>query len=204
MYMKNILKVLSVCSLTAAIGVASTVAVSAAGINDAEQSVLDELRTTVTLQGTEKRLPVSYINQAENYFNTIELTQDEADQIIARIEEVKAYLTSTGASKYNDLTDAQIDTFFSKCQYTVDVINLKIAYNKSTRVVTIVDQDGNVVFTATVGRSGTVDPDPIKPTGFDFSIPGVTAVAGIGVLLVSAAGAYLIITKKKKDEAENA
>lgn len=202
--MKNIFKLLSVCSLTAAVGIASSATVLAAGINDAEQSILDELHTTVTMQGREKSLPSSYINQTENYLNTVELTDAEAQQIIAGIEETKAYLTSTGAANYDGLTDAQIDTFFSYCQKTVSVINLKIAYNKATRVVTIIDENGKVVFTATIGNGGKVDPDPIKPTGFDFSIPGVMTVAGIGVLLVSAAGVYLVSTKKKKEAAENA
>ena len=46
------------------------------------------------------------------------------------------------------------------------------------------------------GSGTVVDDNPIKRTGIDFNIPGVTSVAGTGVLLVSAAGVCLI--KKKK------
>ena len=203
--MKKFLKVLSACSLAAAVAAGASVTASAAGINDAEQRILDELHTTVTMQGTEKSLPVSYINQTENYLNTVELTDEEADEIIKRIEETKDYLTSTGAAKYDDLTDAQIDEFFSMCQYTVDVIDLTIAYNKSTREVSIIDKDGKVWFHLNLDNRGKpiIDPDPIKPTGFEFNIPGVMTVAGVGILLVSAAGVYLIKTKKKV-EFENA
>ena len=203
--MKRFFNILSVCSLTAAVGFASSAVVMAAGINDAEQKILDELHTTVTMLGSEKKLPVSYINQTENYFNTVDLTEENAQQIIAGINETKAYLTGTGAANYDGLTDAQIDEFFALCQKTVSVINLKISYNKATRVVTIVDEDGTVVFTSTVvknGKGDIADPDPIKTTGFDFGIPGIMTVAGIGVLLVSAAGVYLVRTKKKG--AENA
>lgn len=205
MYMKKFLKALSVCSLSAAVAVGASVTALAAGINDAEQRILDELHTTVTMQGVEKSLPVSYINQTENYLNTVELTDEEADEIIKRIEETKDYLTSTGAAKYDDLTDAQIDEFFSMCQYTVDVIDLTIAYNKSTREVSIIDKDGKVWFHLNLDNRGKpiIDPDPIKPTGFEFNIPGVMTVAGVGILLVSAAGVYLIKTKKKV-EFENA
>lgn len=203
--MKKFLKALSVCSLSAAVAVGASVTALAAGINDAEQRILDELHTTVTMQGVEKSLPVSYINQTENYLNTVELTDEEADEIIKRIEETKDYLTSTGAAKYDDLTDAQIDEFFSMCQYTVDVIDLTIAYNKSTREVSIIDKDGKVWFHLNLDNRGKpiIDPDPIKPTGFEFNIPGVMTVAGVGILLVSAAGVYLIKTKKKV-EFENA
>lgn len=244
--MKKILKVLSICSLSAAIAASASLTTLAAGINAAEQRILDELHTTVTMQGSEKSLPVSYINQTENYLNTVEVTDEEADQIIAGINETKAYLTSTGAANYDGLTDAQIDTFFGYCQKTVAVIDLTIAYDKATRVVTIIDKYGNIVFVSTIGSgecsgdiggqtsepsgqtsepsgqtsqpsgqtsqpggqtsqssSGNIDPNPIKPTGFDFNIPGMMAVAGGGVLLVSAAGVYLI-NRKKKAESENA
>ena len=210
--MKKVLKVLSVCSLVAALTAAASVTASAAGINAAEQRILDELHTTVTMQGMQKSLPASYINQTENYLNTVELTDAEADEIISGIEATKAYLTSTGAANYDGMTDAQIDQFFALCQKTVDPIELTITYQKSNRVVSIVDKNGTTVFTGTVGKNGggqssggeIIDPNPIKPTGFDFNIPGVTAVAGVGVLLVSAAGVYLITTKKKKVASANA
>ncbi len=201
MYMKKVLKALSIGSISAVIAIASSVTAFAAGINAAEQKILDELHTTVTMQGAQKSLPVRYINQTENYLNTVEVTEEQANEIIARIELVKAYLTSTGAANYDQMTDAQIDTFVSKCQYVVDVVNLKIAYDKSTRVVPIIDQNGKVIFTVQLGKKTPIDPSPIKPTGFDFDIPGVTAAAGIGVLLVSAAGVYLISTKKKAESA---
>ncbi len=221
--MKKYLKALSACSLAAAIAVGASATASAAGINAAEQRILDELHTTVTMQGYEKSLPVVYINQTENYLNTVELTDAQADEIIRRIEVVKSYLTNTGAKNYDDMTDAQIDEFFALCQDVVSVINLKIAYNKATRVVTIIDENGVVIFTTQIGNPGynpggevidpdkpdpnkpnpggdPIDPNPIKPTGFDFNIPGVMTVAGVGVLLVSAAGVYLIRTKKKAEE----
>ena len=213
MYMKKLLKVLSVCSLTAAIAAASSVATFAAGVNAAEQKVLDELKTTVTMQGAERSLPSNYVNQAENYFNTVEMTEEQSAEIIKRIEAVKAYLTSTGAANYNGLTDAQIDTAVAKSQEVCDVMELTIAYDKATRVVSIIDKAGKPVFTATLGKKTTpqptpggktdpiIDPNPIKPTGFDFGLSGVMAVAGTGILLVSAAGAYLFTTRKKTENA---
>ena len=197
--MKKFFKVLSVCSLAAAIGACASAPAFAAGINDAEQRILDELHTTVTMNGAQKSLPAVYINQTENYLNTVELTDAQADQIIAGIEDTKAYLTSTGASNYKSMTDAQIDTFFAKCQATVNPINLTITYAKSTQVVSIVDANGTTVFTQKLKGKDIDDPSPIKPTGFDFGIPGVMAVAGIGILLVSAAGVYFISTKKKAE-----
>lgn len=221
--MKKAIKLFSVGLLSAAIAASASVSAFAAGLNDAEKKILAELKTTVTMQGVQKSLPVSYVNQAENYFNTVDITDAEATEIIKRIEATKAYLTSTGAPNYNGLTDAQIDTFVAKCQEIVDVIDLTISYDKATRVVSIVDKNGKTVFTATVGKGSSsgnnngsdsktdnqtdnkgntgskdvINDNPVKRTGFDFNIPGVVSIAGVGILLVSAAGVYLVSTKKK-------
>ena len=70
--MNRVLKVVSVAMLSTVLAVSTAVAVSAADsdINDAEQSVLDELNTTVNLNGTDTPIPSQYVNQAENYFRT--------------------------------------------------------------------------------------------------------------------------------------
>lgn len=200
--MKRILKVLSAGLLSAVVATSVSSVAFAAGINDAEQKILDELHTTVTMNGVEKALPADYINQAENYFNTVEITDEQANEVINGIEDSKAYLESTGASNFKSLTSEQLDTFVSKCQSAVTPVGLTLSYEKSSNTTTIVDNSGNTVFTATVsavtgGNAGTSD-NVIKPTGANFSIPGVTVIAGIGILLVSAAGVYLFKSSKKE------
>ncbi len=192
--MKTPLKVLSAGFFAALVAVSASATVFAAGINDAEQSILDELHTTVTMAGVEKSLPVDYINQAENYFNTVEVTNDEATQIIAGIEDAKSYLESTGASNFKSLSSSQVDTFVAKCQSVVSVIDLSLSYDKTSGAVAIVDTNGTTVFSTTVS--------PIKVTGANFNIPGIAVIAGVGILLVSAAGVYLIKNSKKKSLAD--
>lgn len=199
--MKKILKVLSAGVLSAAVAVSVSSAAFAAGINDAEQKILDELHTTVTMNGVEKTLPAAYINQAENYLNTVEITDEEADQIISGIEDTKSYLTSTGASSFKSLTSSQVDTFVSKCQNTVPVIGLTLSFTKSTGAVSIVDNSGNTVFSSKVS-SFNEDNNVIKSTGADFNIPGIITVAGTGILLISAAGVYLFRNAKKETPAD--
>ena len=153
--MKRTLKFISIGLLSAAVAAAASMSVFAAGINTAEQKILDELNTTVDMEGNMKTLPTNYINQAENYFNTIEITDAQANEIISKIEETKTFLTNTGAVNYDSLTDAQIDEFIAKCNDIVSVINLKLFYDKATRTVTIVDADGKTVFSASsIGYNG--------------------------------------------------
>lgn len=211
--MKRFVKVITSAILSATLAVGTAAAVSAAGINAAEQKILNELNTTVSMNGVEKSIPAGYINQAENYFNTVEITDSEADQIVAAIEDAKSYLASTGAASVSALSSDQLDTFVSKVQAALSVINLTVQYTKSTGAVTIVDANGKVILTATMdasngnagsGSSTVAGENPIKTTGADFSVPGVVAVAGVGVLLVSAAGVYLFKASKKDEKAYEA
>lgn len=203
--MKRFVKVITSAILSATLAVGTAAAVSAAGINAAEQKILNELNTTVSMNGVEKSIPAGYVNQAENYFNTVEITDSEADQIVAAIEDAKSYLASTGAASVSALSSDQLDTFVSKVQAALSVINLTVQYTKSTGAVTIVDANGKVILTATMGASsGNAGENPIKTTGADFSVPGVVAVAGVGVLLVSAAGVYLFKASKKDEKAYEA
>ena len=224
--MKKTMKLISIALLSAAVAVSASLSVSAAGINSAEQKILNELRTTVTMEGNLKTLPESYINQAENYFNTVEITDAQANEIISKIESTKTFLTETCAVNYISLTDAQEEEFISRCKEIAAVVDLKIAYEKSTQTVTIIDSENKTVFVAAnVGANGNpyndnprqhssqpggqtsqpggntskptpIDDNPIKNTGLDFNIPGVMSVAGTGVFLVSAAGVCLVKRKK--------
>lgn len=202
--MRKVVKSLAVAALSAVVAVSATAAVSAAGINAAEQSILDELNTTIVMNGVEKRVQPQYVNQAENYFNTIEVTDEQAEQIIAKIDEIKTFLQGTSATKIAELTSEEADTVAELAQEALSVINLTLQYTKSTGAVSIVDADGTVVFSATVAAiSGDAD-NPIKVTGFGFNIPGIAAVGGVGIVLVSAAGIYLIKTGRNKEKIGNA
>ena len=202
--MKKIAKVLSSALLATAVAVTATVGASAAGINAAEQKILDELHTTVSLNGVAKSIPASYINQAENYFNTVDITDEQATQIVAGIEDSKAYIESTGVAHMKDLSSDQIDTLVGKVNAALSPVSLTLQYTKSTGAVSIVDASGNVVFSTTAAAVSGGSSNPIKTTGADFSVPGVVAVAGVGVLLVSAAGVYLFKTSKKSEKAYEA
>ena len=81
-------------AILVALILAATTAVTAfaAGINSNEQAVLDELKTSVTMKDGEMYIPTEYVNQAENYFNVIEMTAEEKDEILAITKDSKAFL----------------------------------------------------------------------------------------------------------------
>lgn len=214
--MKKVLKVLSATMLSAVVAAGAVASVSAASdVNDNEQAILDELETSVDLGGNETFIPDQYYNQAENYFleDDVDLTEDEADEVIEKIGAVKDYLENAGVSSFGELSDDQIDELVALANDAAGVVGLTLSYDKSGKTVDVVKPSDSSSGTktdsktpsasrtstgdqkvASVSTSGT--DNTIKTTG--FGVPGVSVIAGVGVLFVTAAGVYLIRTSKKE------
>ena len=140
----------------------------AAGINDSEQAVLNELKTSVKMNGSEMVIPSEFVNQAENYFNTIDMTADESSQIVAVLKKGESFLENSGASNIADLTFAQKQTLLSYGKEVVGVLDMTMSYDTSSKKLTIYGKDGKVAFSAvpTLTKAGSVqDNSVIKTTG---------------------------------------
>lgn len=203
--MKKVLKVLSASMLSALVAVSAVATVSAAaGINDAEQQVLDNLGTGIELESGETlEVPAGKVAEAENYFaqDDVDLDQDQADSIVAQIDAAKDYIIETGITSWAELTDDMRSELTGMAQTAADNAGLDIT----------VSADGDVVIGGATGNGGNGDNgtqkpgnnggvntnnNPIRTTGFD--VPSVAAVAGVGILMVSAAGIYLAKASKKE------
>ena len=185
----------------------SAVSAFAAGINDNEQKVLDELKTSVKMQGTEMYLPEAYVNQAENFFNTIDMTADQADQILAVIKTGKTQLEATGAKNIGDCTTAQKKELMTTVRNVMAPVNGTASYDKTTGEITLKSESGEVIFKAVPtlvekgGNSGkdvngkTTDGGVVKTTGASANVM-TFVIIGAAAVLVIAGGAFFVIKKR--------
>ena len=185
----------------------SAVSAFAAGINDNEQKFLDELKTSVKMQGTEVYLPEAYVNQAENFFNTIDMTADQADQILAVIKTGKTQLEATGAKNIGDCTTAQKKELMTTVRNVMAPVNGTASYDKTTGEITLKSESGEVIFKAVPtlvekgGNSGkdvngkTTDGGVVKTTGASANTM-TFVIIGVAAVLVIAGGAFFVIKKR--------
>lgn len=185
----------------------SAVSAFAAGINDNEQKVLDELKTSVKMQGTEMYLPEAYVNQAENFFNTIDMTEDQADQILAVIKSGKTQLEATGAKNIADCTTAQKKELMTTLTKVMAPVNGTATYDKTTGEITLKSESGEVIFKAvpTLVEKGsskgedvngkTTDGGVVKTTGASANTM-TFVIIGVAAVLVIAGGAFFVIKKR--------
>ena len=185
----------------------SAVSAFAAGINDNEQKVLDELKTSVKMQGTEMYLPEAYVNQAENFFNTIDMTEDQADKVLSVIKSGKTQLEATGAKNIADCTTAQKKELMTTLKNVMAPLNGTASYDKTTGEITLKSESGEVIFKAvpTLVEKGsskgedvngkTIDGGVIKTTGASANMM-TFVIIGAAAVLVIAGGAFFVIKKR--------
>ena len=203
----NIKKKVSAVLFALFIAAAAVVTVFAAGINENEQALLDELKGSVTMNGKEMVFPDAYVNQAENYFNTTELTAEQTSQISALIKEGKEVLEGSDAANIQDLSKSQKSSLFEILNKAMTVDSGSASYDNTTREVILYDKNGNVIMkvvpslvekgtgTAVNSEGSVVDSGVIKTTGAlaDYT-PMI--IGGAVLVLVISIGVIFLLNKR--------
>lgn len=176
--MKKLVSMLTVLALVAV----TAVSVCAAGINSSERKVLDYIQAGVEVNGQTVTVPGNYIVQAENYLNTIDLTEDQANQVIAAVDKAKAYVKDNGITSIHGLTSSQKSQLLSFAQEAASVVGLKVTIANGNQVV-ITDANGTTVATFEAA---------IKVTGgqADFTNAAVIGAVILGILGAAAFATY--------------
>lgn len=169
---------------------------AASGINDAEKAVLEKLKTTEKLgtKGAEFFIPTAYINAAENYFLTIDMTDAQktailgyVDQAIATIKAEAASYTGTATYQLKNMSASARQSVLRNGQDACAVVGATLVYDAATNKVVVTNSTNTVVFENT---------PLVKSTGEGFTM--TTAVAGTVIALAVLGGtAVLFVTSKK-------
>ena len=117
-------------------------AILAVGLNDAEKRIVEALKTTTTMTGSDgivhtKVVPQEYIEDAELYLATmVNATDAQADKVIESIEEAKVYLSNSGAQGFAFMTDDQYIDLVAIANKGAKEIGTVVTYDQATRKVT--------------------------------------------------------------------
>lgn len=182
--MKKLLSAILVVMLL----VVSVIGVSAAGdINDDEQRILDLLSTKVEAGESHVEIPKEYIAQAKAHFMTIDVTTEQAEEIVTILEEgIETGRAALEDAEHHGKHIVSLKEFAKEekehileCgQKACEVIDSTLTYIPSDNHVEIVaNETGKTIF---------VDEAIVKNTGAD-SVAPLFAVAGAIVVLMVAA-----------------
>ncbi len=139
-----------IASLLVAAALVGTVSVSAmaADINEAEQAVLNELNGSVIMKGQKLVISEEYKNQAKNYFNTIDMTQEQSDNIVAELKKAEQLITEQGSDAGNipEMLYAKKRELLTLGQNMAGEVGLTMSWNAATKEIIIADADSTVLF----------------------------------------------------------
>lgn len=188
-----------VMTMLLATGVFATTAFAATGINTYEQKVLDKISAPIKITniGKSYKIPADYVAAAENYFQTIDMTQAQYNEIIS-IYNSTINMTFTDSEKatiqslnpgssfsLKTLPQSVKQRILTNGQNTVAVVGLKLTFD-GTNVVIVRASDNQTVFSNT---------PVIKATGASAAAPAApveAASVGVAILLVTAALFFLM------------
>lgn len=178
LYRKDVLLMKKIVAIIAAVAIVafSTVTAFAAGLNASEQSVLSNMRSPANMKGNSVYVPASYINQAESYFNTIDMTADQAGRINGLISQGRSFLEGTGKASVSELTSAEKQTLLGYASAAAGVLKMSAAAGSDKSKVKIISKSGSVV----VDDSGNV----IKATGTESQLLSIVLISVLGGLFV--------------------
>lgn len=195
------MKKLSAILASAVVVAMASMPAFAAGINSSEQAVLDKLsEVNKTYNGGYITNADEMLNQAENYFNTIDMTEAQSKEILADINDGVEYIKSQNAATVNDLSFEQKQVLFGYGKEAASVVDVTISYDKATKTISATDKNGNTIVSTKVetdsnGKTTTTS-NAIATTGANVN---TVAVAGGAVAL--AAGATVVLSVKKRERA---
>ena len=124
----------------------------------------------------------------ERYLNAHPVTAEQADKIIAKIDEAVTYLNTVGVSSFSKLSQSQKEKLLAIAKDAAAIAGATISYDAKSGAISIYF-DG-VLFDQVSTQKG------LKQTGTDHSYI-VYAIAGVAVIAVATG----VVVRKKKANA---
>ena len=84
-------------------------AFAASGINDYEKKLIDYVQTAYVVDGKTITVPQEYITALENVFTSVDLTEEQYNEIKAILDEALAFVKSKNLVKLEDITKEGIN-----------------------------------------------------------------------------------------------
>ncbi len=149
--------------------------------------VINEIKAGVNVNGTVKQIPADYVKAASDFLEANDLTEDQLTTILNDVKEAKAVWAATGETEFKNIPADVQAKLINMASASAKKVGATLTFDGKT--VKVVDKNGKVYSVVKAG-------DPIKQTGAGANVAGV-AVAS--VLLVSALGAAVVISKKHSE-----
>lgn len=155
---------------------------AATAVNDHEQRLIDAYKSASANGYT---FDDYTINQIEIYFmrDSVDITSQQADQVIGYLDEAVSYFKNTGASSLQALSTQHKQHILEIVRNAAAVVGLTVNYDAANKLFQVYTADGELVFSSV---------EVIKNTGAD----GTPSIVIFSVILALAFAAAAAAKKK--------
>lgn len=165
------------------------VGVFAGTVNAATESeLLDYLSQEFTVGGETISISASDKVKIERYLNENEVTAEQADSIIAKVDEAIAVLREAGETDLTKLSRADKDRLMSIANDAASVLGLSISYDASTKTISIY-KDGKLIESTSI------------TSGDELVQTGSTGYVYVAILAVAIIAVVAVVTKRVRANA---
>ena len=126
-------------------------AFAASGINDYEKKLIDYVQTAYVVDGKTITVPQEYITALENVFTSVDLTEEQYNEIKAILDEALAFVKSKNLVKLEDITKTgSTKTLLGYAEDALAVVGYKLSTKGSLSdadhgLLIITDANGKVI-----------------------------------------------------------
>lgn len=142
--MNKLCKIISIISVFV---VALSIAISAEAYTN--EDVISYITKEHTVNGRSYRLEEKKRESLKAYLQSNPVSNDEANQIIADLNEAKSLIDNSGATNKSQLSDSTKSKVVSLLKEAGKIADLNIEVDTEKETVTVLDKKGNVVVSAT-------------------------------------------------------
>lgn len=140
-------------------------AMAATGISDAEQSIIDKLKSGAVIDGEMSYLPIAYVNQAENELisNEVDLTEEQADMIINKIDEAIEIMSVMGNVDSNNIPNSEAALrLLTVATEAANAMDYEVSVDIVNSSIEVKNSEGDTVF---------ISKNIVNQTGYsDYSV----------------------------------
>lgn len=144
------------------------------------EELIEKISKTYTIAGEEYKASDLDIADAKRYLEQYPVSEEDADKIIAKIDEAVALANEYGEADLTKLSQAQKDKLMSLAQEAASIAGATISYDNKDKVITIY-KDGEVFTTKSLEGK-------FAQTGSNNTIYVVTAC--VAIIAVAAVVGY--------------
>ena len=172
----------------------SVMTASAATLNSYEQSIINELKASVSKGNETMFVPQAYFTYVENYFkqNDVDLSEAQATAIKAEIATAKSTILAGGKLSYNDMTNATRQAVLTNIENSATAIDLRAEFDVEDKTVALYSASAPAESQPVLAP---MDVTKVKATGSSMSL---TTIIVASLSVVAAFGLCAVIAKKAK------